>query len=163
MTAERNVAGKPRTERLKRLDRTFDASPIYFLTTCTAHRRPMLATPQLHDAFLQFAHSGKDHGAYIGAYVIMPDHLHLFVALEQDLALAAWVKSLKNALSKSLRALSFPAPHWQKGFFDHVLRSSDSYSQKWEYVRDNPVRAGLAKTWEEWPFSGQVHPLEYRK
>src|SRR5438105_2897418 len=117
MTAERNVASKQRKERLRRLDRIFDSSPIYFVTTCAAHRRPMLATPQLHAAFLQFARGGEDHGAYIGAYVIMPDHLHLFVALNRELTLAAWVKSLKNALSKSLRALSFPSPHWQKGFF----------------------------------------------
>ncbi|HEX7517484.1 MAG TPA: hypothetical protein VF345_09380 [Chthoniobacterales bacterium] len=63
---------------------------------------------------------------------------------------------------ETLRNLNVPAPHWQKGFFDHVLRSGDSYAQKWEYVRDNPVRAGLAKAWRDWPFSGQVHPLEHR-
>ena len=30
-----------------------------------------------------------------------------------------------------------------KGFFDHLIRHSESYSEKWEYVRQNPVRAGL--------------------
>ena len=56
-----------------------------------------------------------------------------------------------------------PAPHWQKGFFDHVLRSDESYAQKWEYVRDNPVRAGLVKKWEDWPYWGEVWRLEYRE
>jgi hypothetical protein len=28
--------------------------------------------------------------------------------------------------------------------FEHVLRSSESYTEKWNYVLDNPVRAGLA-------------------
>jgi len=93
----------------------------------------------------------------------MPDHIHLFVALDQEITLTGWMKSLKNALSKALRNLRIPAPHWQKGFFDHLLRSGDSYSQKWDYVRDNPVRAGLAGTWNEWPFSGEVHLLEYRE
>ena len=92
----------------------------------------------------------------------MPDHIHLFVALDPEMTLAAWMKSLKNSLSKTLRNQNIPAPHWQKGFFDHVLRSTDSYAQKWEYVRDNPVRAGLVRTWLEWPFSGEVHRLEYR-
>ena len=32
-----------------------------------------------------------------------------------------------------------------------------------KYVRDNPVRAGLVRAWQEWPFSGEVQPLEYRK
>jgi putative transposase len=55
------------------------------------------------------------------------------------------------------------SPHWQKGFFDHVLLSAESYSQKRHYVRENPVRAGLASRWEDWPYLGESHPLEYRK
>jgi REP element-mobilizing transposase RayT len=78
----------------------------------------------------------------------MPDHLHFFVALAPDKELSVWMKSLKNSLSKALRTQQISSPHWQKGFFDHLLRSAESYSQKWEYVRDNPVRAGLTKTWE---------------
>jgi putative transposase len=104
------------------------------------------------------------HGAWLGAYVIMPDHLHAFVALDgYELDLSSWIKSLKNTLSKRLREMDQPGPHWQKGFFDHVLRSGDSYSQKWEYVLQNPVRAGLVRECEDWPYWGQPHPLEYRR
>jgi putative transposase len=92
----------------------------------------------------------------------MPDHLHLFVALAPDQRLSLWMKSLKNSLSKTLRSLAVESPHWQKGFFDHVLRSAESYSQKWEYVRDNPVRAGFVGEWEQWPYCGEVWPTEYR-
>jgi len=73
------------------------------------------------------------------------------------------MKSLKNALSKVLRDKDVPSPHWQKGFFDHILRSGDSYSEKWEYVRDNPVRAGLVTAWSDWPFSGEIFDLEFRR
>jgi len=93
-------------------------------------------TPSIN-AFLRFAEAGENHGAYVGAYVIMPNHVHLFVALAPDRTLSAWIKSLKNSLSKTLRTLGIASPHWQKGFFDHLLRSGESYSQKWEYVRDN--------------------------
>jgi REP element-mobilizing transposase RayT len=122
-----------------------------------------LARREVHDAFLAFGRRGDAHGAYVGSYVIMPDHMHLFVALAQDRRLSDWMKALKNSLSRTLRTTGISAPHWQKGFFDHVLRSDESYSQKWMYVRDNPVRAKLVKTWEEWPFSGEVWPLEYRE
>ncbi len=94
--------------------------------------------------------------------MLMPDHLHLFVALGDLLTLSEWMKALKNSLSKSLRTLGIASPHWQKGFFDHVLRSSESYSQKWEYVRDNPVRAGFVRSWQDWPYCGEVCQLEYR-
>ena len=76
--------------------------------------------------------------------MIMPDHVHLFVAFPATgLTLSEWMGGLKTVLGKQLLRLGIQKPHWQEGFFDHVLRSAESYSQKWEYVRMNPVRAGL--------------------
>lgn len=93
----------------------------------------------------------------------MPNHFHLFVAVDDEkLTLADWMKSLKNALSKTLRSEGVSAPHFQKGFFNHVLRSAESYSAKWDYVRENSIRAGLVKQWQEWPFAGEIFALEYR-
>ncbi len=53
-------------------------------------------------------------------------------------------------------------PIWQREFFDHVLRSVSSYDQKWGYVRENPVRAGLAARPEDWPHSGECEQLHFR-
>jgi REP element-mobilizing transposase RayT len=151
-------------QRLRRLEWVFDRHPIYFVTTCTHDRARILANARVHGALETFAGAGPERGAWLGAYVLMPDHLHAFVALDdREIALPAWMKALKNSLSKALRADGVEAPHWQKGFFDHVLRSGESYSQKWDYVRENSVRAGLVARWEDWPFLGQPHPLEYRK
>jgi len=76
--------------------------------------------------------------------------------------LSEWMKSLKNSLSKTLRGMNVPAPHWQKGFFDHVMRSEESYSEKWLYVAENPVRKKLAACSEDWPYQGEIYPLEAR-
>ena len=76
--------------------------------------------------------------------------------------LSEWMKSLKNSLSKTLRGMNIPAPHWQKGFFDHVLRSEESYSEKWLYVAENPVRKKLAVRPEDWPHQGEIYPLQAR-
>jgi REP element-mobilizing transposase RayT len=150
-------------ERLQRLEETFQRNPIYFVTACTDKRQRILANPDVHSRLMDFGRNGESLGAWLGAYVLMPDHLHAFVALDEErLQLSQWVKSLKNALSKELRTQSVLSPHWQKGFFDHVLRSDDSYSEKWDYVRENPVRAGLAKQWSEWPFLGEIFDLEFR-
>jgi putative transposase len=40
--------------------------------------------------------------------------------------------------------------------FDHVLRSNESYSQKWTYVRENPARAGLIKSAKDWAYQGEI-------
>ena len=161
MTAD-SPNDKTRKERLSRLDRIFAPSPIYFVTSCSFERKPILAAREVHETFEGFISRADQHGAYVGAFVIMPDHLHLFVALAQDQNLSAWMKSLKNAISKALRKSGVSPPHWQKGFFDHVLRSDESYAQKWEYVRENPVRAGLVERSAVWPYAGELWRLEYR-
>jgi putative transposase len=149
-------------ERLRRLDWIYARFPIYFVTTCTAQRRPLLTRPDVHAAMLEFGQAGPAYGAWLGAYVLMPDHLHGFVALDDKrIDLSSWVKSLKNTLSKQLRRSGATSPHWQKGFFDHVLRSGESYEEKWHYVRDNPVRVGLIECWEEWSHRGEVFDLRY--
>ena len=45
---------------------------------------------------------------------------------------------------------------WQREFFDHLLRSNESYKAKWAYVRMNPVRAALVERPEDWPYQGYV-------
>jgi hypothetical protein len=98
---------------------------------------------------VKFAHLGETFGPFTGRYVIMPDHLHLFVSFDEErINLSRWTKGLKGSLSARFRQKRFDPPFWQKGFFDHVLRSAESYEQKWNYVRYNPVRAGLVLTWE---------------
>jgi putative transposase len=93
----------------------------------------------------------------------MPDHLHASVGIDdQRLTLSMGMKSLKNLLSKTLRLQGIPPPHWQKGFFDHILRSEESYGEKWSYVRENPTRAGLVRQWRDWPFIGEIFDLEFR-
>jgi REP-associated tyrosine transposase len=150
-------------QRLRRLDLIFKRAPVYFVTACTAKRRSLLANELVHEAFKAFSESASKHGAWVGAYVLMPDHLHFFVAADDQLiSPSAWVKSLKGTLSSRLRAAGVRPPSWQKGFFDHVLRSSDSYSAKWHYVRQNPVRAGLVRQWDQWSYAGEIFDLESR-
>ena len=82
----------------------------------------------------------------------MPDHVHLFVSGHIEFVLSPWVGGLKRAMSVALGMTHF----WQPGFFDHVLRSDESFSEKWEYVRANPVRAGLVASADDWPYQGEI-------
>lgn len=92
----------------------------------------------------------------------MPDHLHLFVAFPPEgITLPKWVQSLRTILGKELLRVGFQKPHWQEGFFDHLLRSAESYSEKWEYVRMNLVRTGLCKKPEDWPYQGEIVSIQY--
>jgi len=94
--------------------------------------------------------------------VLMPDHVHVFVSLPSTgIMLQRWVQALRTVIGKQLLMLGFHKPHWQEGFFDHLLRNGESYSQKWKYVRMNPVRAGLSETPENWPYQGEITSLDF--
>ncbi len=148
--------------RLQRLTWLYTDHPLYFITSNTHRRRCVLAQEAVQRAFVAFAASASERGVLVGRYVLMPEHVHFFVAVGPGgPSLSCWVQSLKVALAKVLRGQKLPGPYWQKGFFDHVLRSSESYAKKWEYVRQNPVRAGLVARAEDWPFKGEVFPLDF--
>lgn len=132
---------------------------FYFVTFNTRNRQSLLATRSVHDGFVAFCEYGLDaYGVGVGRYVLMPDHGHLFVELPPyGPTLSNWVGQLKRRLRKQL-SCSNP---WQEGFFDHLLRSGESYAQKWEYVRQNPVRAGLCDAPEDWPWQGEIVPIRW--
>ena len=122
----------------------------------------ILANQHIHSVCMIFFTEALKRDIFVGRYILMPDHIHLFVKLPPPAKnLSDWLKSLKNILSKELRKNGVLSPHWQKGFFDHILRSGESYSEKWLYVVENCVRASLVKDWTEWPFQGEIHALRF--
>jgi putative transposase len=150
----------PRAPR--RLDIIFPRNPLYFVTCCTYRRRPHLANTHVHSSFVKFSQRAQiDFGVAVGRYVILPDHLHFSVALPDDVKLSDWVGTLKRFLARAVEATGSGDPVRQRGFFDHILRSSESYSEKWSYVRENPVRAGLVFHADDWPYSGEIVAIHY--
>ena len=143
------IKGRP-----PRLYRVFPDAPVYFVTLCSRDRQTIPWWRDAHEAFKHYAQRGIDQfNVAVGRYVIMPDHIHLFVSGGPGFILERWVAGLKRAMSAKLGVRN---QLWQPGFFDHVLRSDESYGEKWQYVRDNPVRAGLVGRAEDWPHQGEV-------
>ena len=140
-------------DRPHRLDLIYFRSPLFFVTFCTRNRTKI---PSLHLAQRAIENYGRlgilNFNVAIGRYVIMPDHVHLFVRGDHGFVLSTWVGGLKRAMSVAVVKQRL----WQPGFFDHVLRSSESYAGKWNYVRENPVRAGLVDHAANWPYQGEI-------
>jgi REP element-mobilizing transposase RayT len=121
----------------------------------------VLASDAVHAAFVKFAMQAySDRNIAVGRYVIMPDHLHLFIRGPDGFQLGQWMGMLKQALAKRIPHVRAKSPIWQRGFFDHLLRNDESYAQKWKYVRENPVRAGLVNNADEWPYSGEIVTID---
>ncbi len=188
-------------KHLRRLERVWLESPVYFVTACTQQRRPILAATAVADILTgEWRAAHEQHGWLVGRYVIMPDHVHFFCASQPNaktlsVFIGAWKEWTSKRIARELgpsvvaagvdrgpdagavaagadRGSTADTIHdnprspraattrlWQQGFFDHVLRSEESYAQKSEYVRQNPVRAGLTTRADDWPFQGEIHPL----
>lgn len=134
-------------------------SVLVFLTVCTKDRRKVLATPEVHEILGD--KWGQADAWAVGRYVVMPDHVHLFCApVNPDFTLGQWVAFWKHAVTKEMHRREFcEGELWQRDHWDTQLRQGDSYQEKWEYVRSNPVRAGLAGQADEWPYQGEIRTL----
>ena len=135
-------------------------SPLVFFTACTRDRAPCLARSFAHDILHDlWSQAGERSGWFVGDYVLMPDHVHLFARRALGaVPMHQWVGTWK---SLSSRRMGVDGGLWQKDYFDRYLRSGESYTEKWHYVELNPVRAGLVSHLEQWPFKGRIHTLMF--
>ena len=94
--------------------------------------------------------------------MLMPDHVHLFCApgIMDYPALGNWVSFWKS-IAASIWPDHTVGKVWQKDFWDTQLRRGDSYAEKWEYVRMNPVRKELVRESADWPFQGEMNQLAW--
>ncbi len=136
-------------------------SIIIFVTQVVAERRALLTRREAVKILLG-AWERADRWQ-VGHYVIMPDHVHFFCAPVQHPAVP--LKQLmgfwKAEVSRHWPWLE-EKPIWQRDFFDRQLRSGESYSQKWHYIRENPLRAGLADA-DRWPWQGELNELAWHE
>jgi putative transposase len=107
----------------------------------------------LHDIWLTSATAWL-----VTDYLLMPDHIHLFCA-PRDLhfTIERWISFWKDCLAKARPETGA----FQRGGFHHRLRNAENYAEKWLYVRENPVRAGLVEKAEDWPYQGRIHEIAW--
>ncbi len=80
-------------------------APLYFVTFNTLLKRPLLANDAVHAAFRNYAARGLEFNVATGRYVLMPDHVHVFVRIGRDMTLRRWESGLKQCLGKVLTQL----------------------------------------------------------
>ena len=136
---------------------TRNAPTIVYVTVCTHNRVPWLDCKEVHDHLISVWSNSKAWS--VGFYMIMPDHIHFFCAPNDlDIRLRNWMRFWKTSFHKTAPDKKW---RWQYGEWDTRLRRSDNYHQKWEYVRDNPVRKELVVSPDEWPFQGELNELRW--
>ena len=92
------------------------------------------------------------------AIVVLPDHVHI---LAQPLPkgekgafdLAEIIHSVKSFSSQKINRLSeHSGSLWQDERYDHIVRDEAEFLEKWQYIRNNPLKEGLATEPEAYPW-----------
>jgi REP element-mobilizing transposase RayT len=86
----------------------------------------------------------------------MPDHLHLLVEAQAETSHGlVYIKRAKQLSAYHFKR-RFAARLWQRYGYEHVLRGDQDTLSVARYIIENPVRAGLVKRVEDYPFIGST-------
>ncbi len=104
---------------------------------------------------LVFDHIRAGHGKFytLAAIVVMPDHVHLLLKPKPEFALSRIMKGIKGVSARQINQLrGLTGTVWQDESWDRIVRDAAEFEEKLQYMADNPVKAGLAKVIEEYPY-----------
>ena len=139
---------------VSRLRRLFTSGKIFFVT-CNVHpTRPAFQKEEFEILARAFDRVRQRRGFLVGGYVFMPDHWHALIYPAPDDTLPRLMGALKIASSQRVnRARATQGEFWQLRYFDHAIRTVKEYRDAMQYMHFNPVKKGLARKPEEWPWS----------
>jgi putative transposase len=93
------------------------------------------------------------HEFHLHDFVVMPDHVHLLVTPDGRMTIEKAMQLIKGRFSYRLkRELGYLGEVWQRGFSEVSVCGEQSFRAHREYIAQDPVRAGLMKSSEEYPY-----------
>jgi putative transposase len=92
------------------------------------------------------------------AAVVLPDHVHVLAQpLWRDgsgaFDLGEILHSIKRFSARKInQARGEQGSLWQDERYDRIVRDDEEFLEKWQYIRNNPVKVELADAPEEYPW-----------
>ena len=138
----------------------YSQNGAYFITICTKDRQPILSSIVGDDAHIVpkpygiIAEKYIRNASEIEKYVIMPDHIHMIIRLENGSMWASTPtdqKSQHNRISNIVRSIKVLVTKeigtsiFQRSYYDHVIRNQQDYNEIWEYIENNPRKWMITK------------------
>ena len=133
-----------------------DPASTFNITIDAMDRRAYFDLPEFNDEIVALLRRlALRYRCSIKIYCLMPTHLHIMIrpGLKSLVDFIGEFKKKTSDLARETRGIS---QLWQRSFFDHRLRSHESEAEQFEYIRANPVRAGLVANPNDWPCTGSV-------
>ncbi len=136
---------------------------VYFITFNTWEKLEL--TPAARQVVLNACKFFDRQRYQIFCLVVRPDHVHMLMQpLEKSdnkfWSLSSILHSMKSYSSKQIpKVMKHIGTVWQDERHDHIVRDEREFQVFWEYIRQNPVKAGLSVTPEEYPFFWQMYEV----
>src|SRR5262245_601123 len=136
----------------KRLDRTTHFARLFgamhFITICCQQRETnQLCNETTARALFDTARIYHERGRWnLNLLLLMPDHLHALIGIDGRDSLSQLIRHFKRITAK------LSGVEWQRNFLDHRLRHNESLTEKFAYISQNPVRAGLVANESDWSY-----------
>ena len=143
---------------MSKIKRYFEEGYPYFITTTTYKRERIFTDEQTCKILLVALEFFKLTLNYkIFAYCLMPEHLHLILQTTGKYNPSYIMRMIKGNFSRKFNMIhSQQGKVWQEGYYDTGIRDIGMMLQKIEYIHDNPVRAGLVTSPDQYPFSSYI-------
>jgi putative transposase len=120
----------------------------FFITINTLPRgKNQLAIPAITEGLVATLVVRIENGQWWPRLMLfMPDHIHGLIVFPEDRSMKRTISDWKRYTARNTGI------RWQRDFFDHRIRNEASLAEKWNYIVQNPVRAGLVTSAEAWPY-----------
>jgi len=137
----------------------------YFITVVTYERNPILIE---NIALLResFRYAKSRFVFDIDAIVVLPDHFHMVISMENAEDYPKIVSTVKRYFSKKCHPKFYEylllgtsaykrklSGIWQKRFYEHTIRNEKDWDEKMAYIRHNAVKHSLVDDWKMWRYS----------
>ena len=151
---------RPRRDSLRLRGFDYSARRIYFVTAVVEHRRTIFFDHQLAQTTIDFLLAQRKRLRFnLYCYCLMPDHFHGLIGVGvSGLALGRICGAFKSVSTRNYWQW-YTGRLWQQRFYDHIIRNEEDFYETRAYIMLNPVRKGLVKSAEEWPYAGRVDDL----
>jgi putative transposase len=134
----------------------------YFVTSSTWMKKRLLQSSRSAELLIELIYqyrAGKKN--LLHEFVVMPNHLHLLLTPLRPTTLEQAVGMIKGAFSyHASRNFGLLGEIWQTSFTDRRVRNHSEYQRFRTYIHYNPVKAHLAATPKEFPFSSATGSFE---
>jgi REP element-mobilizing transposase RayT len=126
----------------------------YFITVCCTQRNALMASDGAAKAAAMTLHKlHADGHLNLLAWVVMPDHLHVLLQLDESKSLAVAVGRMHSCIAKAVnKSLGRVGTFWQQAYYESAVRHEGDTTRVIRYIVNNPIKAGLAETPGNYPY-----------